>query len=333
MVTWTSKTDRSIEAGVGNVSRGETVNSFVASRLEEVARLLEEQRANSFRVGAYRRAAALLRGLDQPIDEIVRTEGVDGLQQLPGIGATLARFIHQLVVSGRLPMLERLRGETDPVALLRTIPGIGKVMAERLHDELGIEGLEELEMAAHDGRLRKVLGFGEKRIAGIRDSLASRLGRVRQQGAMVPPTAPTIAEILEVDQEYRAKSAADLLPKIAPRRFNPERKKWLPVLHTVRGRRHYTALFSNTPRAHQLGKTSDWVVLFYDGKEGERQCTVVTGTHGSFRGKRIVRGREPECWRHYLGARTAGQRSPAQSKVVSKSAVPPRMDHAHFEDF
>ena len=79
-----------------------------------------------------------------------------------------------------MTMLDRLRGESDPISLLRTVPGIGKVMAERAHDELGIETLEELEFAAHDGRLRKVLGLGEKRIAGIRDSLASRLGSIRR---------------------------------------------------------------------------------------------------------------------------------------------------------
>lgn len=56
---------------------GEETNSFVATRLDEVARLLEEQGANVFRVRAYSRAAALLRGLDRPIDEIVRTEGIE----------------------------------------------------------------------------------------------------------------------------------------------------------------------------------------------------------------------------------------------------------------
>jgi DNA polymerase/3'-5' exonuclease PolX len=149
------------------------VNSQVADRLAEVAGILEAQGANIFRVGAYRHAAAMLRGLDRPVDEIVKTEGIEGLEKLPGIGETLARFIHQLVVTGRLPMLDRLRGESDPITLLRTVPGIGKVMAQRLYDELGIETLEELEMAAHDGRLTNLLGLGEKRLAGIRDSLAT----------------------------------------------------------------------------------------------------------------------------------------------------------------
>jgi len=278
----------------------ERVNSFVAARLDEIARILEEQGANVFRVGAYRRAATMLRSLKQPIDEIVRIEGIEGIQKLPGIGDTLARFIHQLVVSGRLPMLERLRGESDPVALLRTVPGIGRVMGQRLHDELGVETLEELEIAAHDGRLARISGLGEKRIAGIRDSLATRLGRIRPSGPMLLPGQPPVSEILGVDEEYRTKAAAGELPKITPRRFNPKQEQWLPILHTIRGERHYTALFSNTPRAHQLRKTSDWVIIYYDGGDGERQGTVITSAYGPLEGKRIIRGREPECGEHYF---------------------------------
>jgi DNA polymerase (family X) len=284
------------------------VNVSVADRLDEVAQILEEQRANVFRVGAYRRAAAMLRGLTQPIDQIVKTEGVEGLQKLPGIGETLARFIHQLVMTGRLPMLDRLRGESDPIALLRTVPGIGKVMAERLHDQLGIEGLEELEIAAHDGRLAGITGLGSKRIAGIRDSLAARLGRVRIQRTYWQANRPPVSEVLDVDAEYRRRAASGELPKIAPRRFNPGHRRWLPILHTVRNERHYTAVFSNTPRAHQLHRTSDWVVIYYDGTGGERQCTVITSTYGPFSGRRIIRGREPECMEHYLHPIPAGIR-------------------------
>jgi putative hydrolase len=283
-----------------NRSIASSINSAVAGRLDEVAQLLEEQGANVFRVSAYRRAATMLRGLQRPIDQVVRSEGLEGLRELPGIGETLARFIHQLVMTGWLPMLDRLRGESDPVALLRTVPGIGSVTAERLHDQLGIETLEELEIAAHDGRLERIAGLGAKRVAGIRDSLATRLGRVRIHGVYRPPSEPTVSEVLGVDAEYRRRAANDELPKISPRRFNPTQKRWLPILHTVRGKRHYTALFSNTPRAHQLRKTSDWVVIYYDGSSGERQCTVITSAYGPLAGRRIIRGREPECMDHYL---------------------------------
>ena len=102
-----------------------------------------------------------------------------------------------------------------------------------------------------------------------------------------------------MDREYREKAAAGSLRAIAPRRFNPTGEAWLPVLHTQRGPRHYTALFSNTARAHQLGKTHDWVILYFDDGGGERQHTVITAQRDTLKGKRIVRGRESECEAHY----------------------------------
>ena len=270
-------------------------NAGVANHLEEVATLLEEQRANPFRVQAYRNAAGIVRRLHRPVAEILRTEGEEGLDDLPGIGPALARTIGELATAGHLALLERLRGESDPIALLASVPGVGPRLARRLHEELDIDSLEELEAAAADGRLRDLSGFGEKRVAGIRDALATRLGRRRRATAPRETDLPPVAELLDVDREYRERAHAGLLPRIAPRRFNPSGEAWLPVLHTARHQRQYTALYSNTARAHELGKTHDWVVLYFDAGGGERQCTVVTGTQGALRGRRVVRGREPEC--------------------------------------
>ncbi len=275
----------------------DNLNRQVAERLLEVARILTEQGANVFRIQAYRRAADTIRHLGKPVSEIVKAEGLEGLDQLPGIGKNLSRSIYQLVVTGRLPMLQRLRGESDPVEILATAPGIGRIFAERIHEDLGIDTLEELEAAAYDGRLEQIEGFGEKRLAGIRDSLAARLGRIREPAQRNLSMEPPVSEILGVDEQYRSDAAADRLPVIAPRRFNPKGEAWLPILHTRRAQTHYTALFSNTARAHEFGKTQDWVVIYYDGGQGERQCTVITAPAGPLKGHRIVRGREEECRR------------------------------------
>lgn len=276
-----------------------TTNRDMASRLDEVAQILEEQGASAFRVRAYRQGASTLRGLERSVAEIFDEGGMDALEALPHIGPSLARAIRELLRTGRLPMLERMRGESDPVALFLTVPGIGTKTARRLHDDLGLESLEALEAAAHDGRLARLVGLGPKRLAGIRESLAQRLARVRGRE---PPRAdpPPAAEILDVDAEYREKAQAGSLRTIAPRRFNPKGRAWLPILHTQRGDRHYTALFSNTPRAHRFGATRDWVVVYLDGR-GEGQWTVVTARHGPLAGRRVVRGREAECGPHQRG--------------------------------
>jgi hypothetical protein len=107
----------------------------------------------------------------------------------------------------------------------------------------------------------------------VRIALAELLARIR------PP--PCIADEPEIA----------LLLDVAP-----SGEAWLPILHTVRGPWHFTALYSNTALAHELGRTGDWVVIYFhrDPKpEGRR--TIVTETQGPARGRRIVRGREAEC--------------------------------------
>lgn len=281
---------------------GATINNEISAHLKEIARLLDEQGANQFRVRAYQRAAETLKNLKRPVDRLIKAGGLEAIRELPGIGLGLARSIQQFVLTGRLQTLERLRGESDPVAALASVSGIGERLAERLHSELGISTLEELEAAAHDGRLEEVGGFGKKRISGIRESLAARLGRTRQPVSK-PLKSPPVGELLDVDREYRQKADAGKLRKIAPKRFNPTGKAWLPVLHTKRGKRRYTALFSNTALAHELGKTHEWVVLYYDGGEGEKQCTVVTAKQGPLAGSRVVRGRETESAAFYNSRR------------------------------
>jgi putative hydrolase len=120
---------------------------------------------------------------------------------------------------------------------------------------------------------------------------------------MVTGTGPAVATLLEVDREYRRKAGQGSLPLIAPKRFNPEGKPWLPILHTHRDEWHFTLLYSNTALAHELKRTDDWVVVyFYDDHHQEGQCTVVTETRGPMTGQRVVRGRELECREYYTEA-------------------------------
>ena len=80
------------------------------------------------------------------------------------------------------------------------------------------------------------------------------------------------------------------------------------MLHTQRGGRQYTALFSNSPRAHRFGATRDWVVLYLDRGHDDGHFTIVTARHSPLEGRRIVRGREQECAEHYGGATVPARR-------------------------
>jgi len=282
-------------------------NHEVATRLRETAQLLRAQRANHFRVNAYLHAADTLDQLEQDVAELMRQKGVEGLVALPAIGEGIARSIYEYVATGRMSRLENLKGAADPVALFRSIPTVGRALAERIHDELHVDSLEALENAVREGRLQQVEGLGRKRREAIEAWLQKHLDDQRRQSRPVAEAAadgPSVELVLRVDGEYRRKAAAGKLPRITPKRFNPDNKAWLPILHTTHEHWHFTALYSNTARAHQLGRTADWVVIyFYDDHHREGQHTVVTETHGSLRGRRVVRGREAECLRYYQAPR------------------------------
>ena len=271
-------------------------NKLVAEALRDAAALFAQQDANQFRVSAYRKAAKTIEELPEDVADVA-ARGVNTLDALPHIGKSIAGAIMQLTTTGRWAQLERMRGRLDPEISFQNIPGIGPTFARLIHEHLHVDTLEALEAAAHDGRLAGVPGIGERRGKIIRQSLASilaRKGPLSSSAHKVPP--PPIETILDVDGEYRKRAKAGDLKLIAPKRFNPKGEAWLPILHTERGPWHFTVLFSNTARAHELGKTADWVIIFYSSDHRvEDQCTVVTETNGPLKGRRVVRGREQEC--------------------------------------
>jgi DNA polymerase/3'-5' exonuclease PolX len=278
-------------------------NEEIADLLERVADLLEAQHADGYRVRAYRNASQTCRTLERPLWEISEQGGRKALVALPTIGKSLAAAIEEYLHTGRLGLLDRLEGQVSPEDLFTTLPGVGDELAHRIHDELHVETLEELEEAAHDGRLAGVTGIGVRRAHAIRDELAAvlsrsvrrRARRIRARERAEEADHPSVAAILEVDAEYRDKAAAGKLRRIAPRRFNPSGEAWLPVLHAAHEGWQFTALFSNTARAHRLNMTHDWVVVIYERDGHEGQCTVVTEHRGPRAGTRVVRGRESEC--------------------------------------
>lgn len=302
------------------LTNAEITNAEIADVFDRVADLLEAQDANPFRVRAYRSGANTIRRHPEPVARLLREGGVEAVDALPTIGSTLAAHVAELVHRRGLSLLERLEGEVSPERMLATVPGIGPELALRIHEELDIATLEELEVAAHDGRLETVPGFGPRRVKAVRDALAAILGRSARHRARrrewlegrrgdeasgSPHPRPHVGTLLAVDADYRRRAKQGSLRMVAPRRFNPRGEAWLPVYHTERDGWELTALFSNTARAHALGRTHDWVVIAYSRDGDEGQCTVVTETRGPLRGRRVVRGREVEC-RTHLGAEGAG---------------------------
>ena len=276
-------------------------NRRIAQSLRTYADLLEGQGDDGFRVRAYENAAAHVDSMVEPLRFVLEEGGIQALVAHPTIGRGIAAAISEILTTGRRSQLERLKGETTPEKVFQTIPGIGKVLADRFAVQLDAQTLEELEALLRNPKV-SVPGLGSRRRDAILAALSERLEPIRRirRGSHGAAKEPPVALLLEADAIYRRKAVAGELRRIAPRRLNPGGEEWLPILHLRRADWHLTLLYSNTARAHELQRTRDWVVVFFHFSDGpESQRTIVTQRAGMLAGKRVVRGREDECARYY----------------------------------
>jgi len=233
---------------------------------------------------------------------------------------------------GAWPYLDTLEERLLPPVVFGSIASVGPELGERIHKELQIDTLDGLGRAARGGRLAGVNGFGPGRVQAVREALAARTLE-RMSGRH----EPSIEELLDIDRWYRSTAKGHLPPDffdesnlaekvehrrplstpagtlrvVSPSENNPNDVAYLPVLETTRYGRSYTALLSNSRRAHALGKTDDWVIIILnedpaapakrDGtKQDQASWTVVTETSGPLQGRRVVRGHEDGCQALYV---------------------------------
>lgn len=133
-------------------------NWEVAASLERIAGLLAIKGENPYKVRAYLMASRRINRLEQPLKQL-SAEG--RLEEIPGVGKTLAKKIKELIDTGGSRLLYALQSEVSPELLLMyEIPGVGFKTAHKLYAGLGLKNLKELEVAARDGRIRHLPGLG-----------------------------------------------------------------------------------------------------------------------------------------------------------------------------
>jgi DNA polymerase (family 10) len=141
----------------------------VTEILEEIAVLLELQGENPFKALAYIKAA---RAIDAYAGELVPLVADKKLGSALGLGDALQQKVTELVTTGKLAYLEKLRASVPPGLLAMTaIPALGPKKIRTLHDKLGIASVEELEAACRAGRVRELTGFGAKTEEKILDGI------------------------------------------------------------------------------------------------------------------------------------------------------------------
>jgi DNA polymerase (family 10) len=197
------------------VARKLPQNPELAEHFELLADMLELDGADAFRLAAYRRAASRIRESAVPVAQLALDHKAT---RLSGIGSTIENKIVELVETGDLQALAKLR-ERLPSGLVDVmhVPGLGPKTARKLWSDLGVTSLEELKTAAEQQRLRALPGLGAKTEEKVLKALSkagnptssAETGRVLL-GRVLPAVRRAVAELEESGLADRVSEAGSV---------------------------------------------------------------------------------------------------------------------------
>ncbi|MGH2441557.1 MAG: DNA polymerase/3'-5' exonuclease PolX [Chloroflexota bacterium] len=195
-------------------------NEDIAACLKEIAALLELKNESSFRVRAYDNAGRTLGGLTEDV-QVIAAEG--RLPQVKGIGKGIAEKITELLETGHIAYLEELRQVFPPgVRTLMNVPGVGPSIARRVYQELGVDSIEALRVAAESGALASMPGLGEKSAQNVIRSL-SRANKAEDRisiGRAVPVVESLMQQLRESAPVDRLEAGGSL-------------RRWAPTIGDI----------------------------------------------------------------------------------------------------
>ena len=177
-------------------------NSDLADRFDQLADLSEILGEQSFRIGAYRRAATRIRDTATSVAELA-LEGK--AKELPDIGKTIEAKIVEVAETGDMAALAQRRAEVPgEVASFMRLPGLGPKTAARIWRELGVTTLPELKAAAEGERLRALSGMGAATEAKILKALAEGQGAAEPMRGLLGKGLPVVREVVELLRDHPA---------------------------------------------------------------------------------------------------------------------------------
>ncbi len=137
-------------------------NGEISRILHEIGEYLEMQGV-AFKPRAYEKVAQTIESLEEPVAEIYKKGGLKAVEDIPGVGVSIAEKIEEILKTGKLKYYEELKKKT-PVDLsaLTRVEGLGPKKIKVLYQKLGVKNLADLEKAVKAGKIGKLEGFGPK---------------------------------------------------------------------------------------------------------------------------------------------------------------------------
>jgi DNA polymerase (family 10) len=151
-------------------------NQELAALFRSIAELLAAQRANPYRVRAYRRGADALLALDEDVAEVARRHA---LEEIDGIGSDLSEKIEEFLRTGKILTLETLKMPLpEHVKHWARLPGLSESLVAYLYSRLSIATLADLEKLVRSHMLRTVPGF-----SGSEEMLLEAIDELRRRSS------------------------------------------------------------------------------------------------------------------------------------------------------
>ncbi|MFH1841196.1 MAG: DNA polymerase/3'-5' exonuclease PolX [Candidatus Nealsonbacteria bacterium] len=147
-------------------------NQEIASILFKISEYLEMGEID-FKPYAYQKAAIGLDNLEEDVEEIYKEGGIKALEEIPGVGKSIAEKIEEYLKNGKIKYYEQFK-KKYPIKLeeISAVEGMGPKKAKMLFQKLGIRNLKDLERAAKNHKIAPLFGFGEKTEKNILEGIA-----------------------------------------------------------------------------------------------------------------------------------------------------------------
>jgi DNA polymerase (family 10) len=227
-------------------------NGEIADAFEELASLYELDGAVVYRIVAYRNAAKAIREAGVSVAELQRKGRAE---ELAGIGKTIAEKIGALLEGGAIPSADKLK-ERIPSGLIEVtrIPGLGPKRARLLHQELGVESLDDLRRAAEQGRLKDVQGFGAKAEENVMLALAAGADGTDKPRVILSKALAVGEELVEALREHPAALRVELAGSA---RRRTDTCKDLDIVAAASDPKALTAAFSSLAQIDEVGQAGE----------------------------------------------------------------------------
>jgi DNA polymerase (family X) len=213
---------------IADVSAALPRNDQLAAQLDLLADLMEVQAGDSFRIGAYRKAAARIRETSTSVAQLA-LEG--RAKELQGIGKTIEAKIVEVVSDGEIHALTKRKAEVpEEVALFMRLPGLGPKTARRIWQELGIDTVATLQAAAEGGQLRGHAGIGPGTETKIAEALSKPQAAAGPKRSLLGTTLPKLHAVVEA---LAAHPAADKVSLAGSARRMRETVRDLDIIATA----------------------------------------------------------------------------------------------------